>query len=394
MHRLLNLQSKSTRLGIGLMSGTSVDGIDAALVKIQGCGLQTQVELLHFINHAYPAGLREQLLEISKPGGGNVETICRMNVLVGELFAQASLALLEAAEVDPEKVDFIGSHGQTIHHLPESEKMFGIDIRATLQIGEASVICKRTGILTVADFRPADLALQGQGAPLVPYFDFLIFRSEEKNRALVNVGGISNFTLLKAAGSIDDVHAYDTGPGNMLIDWLMQMLFAIPYDFGGEIALQGNVSPELLDFAMKHPYLEILPPKSTGREAFGSEFAQSFLQEAKRLNMQKNDIIASASEFTVRSLAEAYRRDVAPDLLVDEFIISGGGTHNRYLMNRFEAELAPAVTKTTDVFGLSSDAKEAICFAVLANETLSGNSGNVPSATGASGATILGKLCF
>ncbi len=392
--RIMDISQKGERLAIGLMSGTSVDGVDAALVKIKGSGLQTDITLEGFLSFPYPDGLKEVVLENSTPGQGSVDGLCRLNVLLGEIFAHASQALLKAAGVSPEQVDFIGSHGQTVQHLPEKEKQFGYDIQATLQIAEPAVIARRTGILTVADFRPADLALGGQGAPLVPYFDYLLFRSDVKNRALLNIGGISNFTVLIKNGTVNDVIAYDTGPGNMVLDWLMQALLKKPFDESGKTAQSGQISEPLLKTALLHPYFAKRPPKSTGREEFGEVFSKTFLKEAQKLNLSVEDTIATAAQLTIEGVWHSYESDVKPAVQIDEWIISGGGAKNKFLLAQLGKRAAPAQVKIIDDLGLSSDAKEAVCFAVLANETLMGNCNNVPSATGAAKQTILGKICF
>jgi anhydro-N-acetylmuramic acid kinase len=394
MERLQKLHSKDQKLIVGLISGTSLDGVDAALVKIKGQGTETKVELLHFLTYRYPDGLKEVILENSTPGQGRVEDICRLNFLLGEIFAQATMSLLEAAGYKTEEVDLIGSHGQTIHHLPEEEMLFDYKIRSTLQLGEPSVIAKRTGIITVADFRPADMAVGGEGAPLVPYFDFVLFHSTDKNRCLLNIGGIANFTVLKNKCRVEEVMAFDTGPGNMVIDALMQKLFQKPFDEQGRTALSGQVSKELLRVGLEHSFFKKPPPKSTGREEFGESFCNRFLTEGTRLNLKPEDIISTASELTVETIWQSYQNFVLPVVEFDELIISGGGTENQYIMESLRNRSKDVAVKAIDDFGIPSEAKEAVCFAVLANETISGSPNNVPNATGASRQTILGKICF
>ncbi len=393
MQALQNIWSKNPRLAVGLMSGTSLDGVDAALVTIFNHGVQTKVELRHFITFPYPPGLKEKILEISTPGRGSVDQICQLNVLLGEVFATAAKELLRVAGVDPQTVDFIGSHGQTVHHLPQEKELFGYKFRATLQLAEPAVIAKRTGILTVADFRPADLALGGQGAPLVPYFDYLLFRSDEKNRALLNIGGIANLTILKKGCQVEDILAFDTGPGNMVVDALMTKLFGKPYDENGAIAQSGRVSEALLLDALNHPYFSRPFPKSTGREEFGGRFCERFLDEANRLQLKPGDILATAAELTVRAIWANYENFIAPKIVLEELIVSGGGSRNLFMINSLRQKAQTIAVKVIDEFGISAKAKEAVCFAVLANETISGNPNNVPAATGASRPTILGKIC-
>ncbi len=384
---------KPERVAVGLISGTSVDGVDAALVKVRGSSSATQIAFLDFLTHPYPVGLPEVIIENSQPGHGSVDRICSLNAVLGEVFAEAVLLLLKRAGASPAEVDFIGSHGQTVHHLPIESEVFGFRCRSTLQLGEPCVIAKRTGILTVADFRPSDMALGGEGAPLVPYFDFIMFRSEQQTRALVNIGGIANITLLPKAGDASAVLALDTGPGNMVIDKVMQRLFGLPYDAGGKVAAQGKASEKLLTELLQHPYFGKRPPKSTGREEFGADFAEGLIERAEGLGLTPEATVATAAELTVRSLFQSYDRDLRPVARASEFIVSGGGVHNQYLMRRL-AEISGMPVNKIDKYGVPSDAKEAICFAVLANETLHGVPSSLPSATGAARSAVLGKICL
>ncbi len=387
------IRQQEQKQAIGLMSGTSVDGVDAALVKITGDGLDTKVSVQQFLMYPYPDGLQAEILACSRPGSGSVDSICRLNVILAEVFSSAVFALLDAAGQKPSAIDFIGSHGQTVHHLPDLEECFGYQIRSTLQIGEPSLIAKRTGILTVADFRPADMAVGGQGAPLVPYFDFLLFRSEETSRALLNIGGIANATLLRRGCSIDEVIASDTGPGNMVIDAVCQRLFNLPFDDGGRIASRGALSESLLNWALEHRYFERPLPKTTGREVFGDAFVGRFLEQGRQGLVAADDLVATAAELTVQSIWRSYQRDFATNMPVDEFLVSGGGAHNQYLMQRLDAISGSIDVRPMHHSGISADDKEAVCFAVLANETLCGNLANVPAATGAARRTVLGKIC-
>ncbi|MFQ5709073.1 MAG: anhydro-N-acetylmuramic acid kinase [bacterium] len=393
MNRLQKLFTKQEKHAVGLISGTSLDGVDAALVRIKNHGLATELELLHFITMPYPAPLKEKLLELSTPGQGSVDEICRVNVLLGEIFADAVSHLLDAAGVQAADVDLIGSHGQTVQHLPRERVDFGYKTRSTLQLGEPSVIAKRTGIITVADFRQADMAVGGEGAPLVPYFDFVVFRSAEKNRALLNLGGIANLTILRKNCSLEEVLAFDSGPANMLIDELMHRLFKKPFDENGVIARSGQPSKKLLARALQHDYFGRKPPKSTGREEFGMAFCTKFLEQANRLKLTPSDIVATAAEFTALSIWNSYRDFVAPEIPLDELIVSGGGTRNAAVMESLRLKFKGIVVTPIDTYGIPADAKEAICFAVLANETLAGHANNVPAATGASQPTVLGKIC-
>ncbi len=386
------LQNKKTKLVVGLISGTSVDGIDVALVRIQGAGLNTRLRLLAFDTVSYPKGLRELVLANSLPGTGSVDLICRLNILYAELFAAAVRRIARNARIPLRSIDLIGSHGQTVHHLPKAERMFGKRVRATLQIGDPSTIAQLTGITTVGDFRTADMAVGGQGAPLVPYFDFLLCRSRTKNRILLNLGGIANFTLLPKNCTVSDVLAFDTGPANMVIDALMMRFFKRRFDRNGSVALRGEVVPELISWMMLHPYVRRRPPKSTGREEFGEMFVKQLLQRARRVRPE--DLIASVTEFTPLSVFDQYNRYLSRKMNVDEVLVSGGGAHNKAIMQGLQHYFAPARVMRIEKIGVSADAKEAVLFALLANETTHELPSNVPSVTGARRPVILGKICL
>jgi anhydro-N-acetylmuramic acid kinase len=291
-------------------------------------------------------------------------------------------------------IDLIGSHGQTIHHVPEKVNSFERQISSTLQIGDPSVLAKLTGITTVGNFRTADMALNGQGAPLVPYFDYLLFHSNELNRGLLNIGGISNITLLKKGCTQEDVLAFDTGPGNMMIDSLMQKFFDRPYDKNGRITASGSVNEELLNaLIVNDQFIEKNPPKSTGREYYGESFYLNLLEEFK--NVDKEDWIATVTEFTAYAVYRSYEKFIREEAELDELLISGGGANNKELTKKIHKRFGSKVdVKVIDEIGISGDAKEAICFAVLANETISGNTANIPRTTGADKATILGQICL
>src|ERR1041384_738413 len=269
MNVIERVSKKKKKLIVGLMSGTSADGIDAVLVEVRGSGAKTRVKQLAFASYPFPHPLTRFILRNSDARTARLDDIARLNVLMGALFADAAKKIIRRAGVAPKKVDLIGSHGQTIQHLPAARRLFGKDVRATLQIGNPSVIAKLTGITTVGDFRLGDMAVGGTGAPLVPFVDYLLLRSKKEHRALVNIGGIANMTLLPAGGSIEDVIAFDTGPGNMVIDYLARTLYGMSYDIGGRIASRGKLIPSLLGWMAAHPYLRRPPPKSAGRELSG-----------------------------------------------------------------------------------------------------------------------------
>ncbi len=392
MKQLFDLFQKETRLAIGLMSGTSLDGIDAVLVEIKGSGPGTKARQVDFITLPFPAGLKEFILRNSQSGTSDVAEIARLNFLIAQLYAEAVFALCKHAGVDARSVDMIGSHGQTIQHLPQKVRMFGKDVSATLQIGDPSVIAKLTGIITIADFRVGDVALGGQGAPLVPYFDFIFFRSDKVSRALLNIGGIANITFLPKGCRENDVMAFDTGPGNMLVDQLANELFGKTYDDEGQIAISGKVLGDMLDFLMKDEFIRKAPPKSTGREQYGRSFITTLMTEFG--DRKKEDMIATATQFTATSVYSNYLLFLKTISDIDELLVSGGGAHNPFLMNALRELFVNTKVATAETGGISADSKEAVCFAVLANETISGNPTNLPRVTGAERTTMLGKICL
>ena len=375
---------------IGLMSGTSADGVDAALVDV---GLEeTSVRLVAFTNLPYPPELRREILEVSEAERGNVDKICRLHVVLGEWFARAAFNVCREAGIEMSKVDLIGSHGQTVHHLPEAYSAFGVVTRSSLQIADPCVIAERTGVTTVADFRARDLAVGGQGAPLVPLVDYLLFGSGREGRVLLNIGGISNVTVLPSGCGPEDVIAFDTGPGNMLLDALAVVLTGgrLAFDVGGALAASGDVSDPLLEEMMRHPFLKRVPPKSTGRETFGATLVRDTL--AWRGRVPDEDLIATATAFTARSIADALKRFVLPVSPVGRMAVSGGGGRNPVLMDMLRGALPGVDVCQTDALGVPLDAKEAIAFAVLANATVEGRPGNLPAATGASKPVVLGVV--
>ena len=392
MSKLATLQKKRSKLIVGLISGTSADGIDAALVRVNGGGTSTRVAQIALDSYQYPPELRTLILGNSLPGTGSVDLICELNVLVAHFFADAVKKIARKARVALPEIDLIGSHGQTVHHLPVPKKSFGKLIRSGLQIGDPSTIAKLTGIVTVGDFRMGDMAVGGQGAPLVPYFDYVALRSRTKNRIVLNLGGIANFTALPKKCTSTDVVAFDTGPSNMVIDALMMKFYGRKYDTGGEVAMKGKIIPELLANLMTMPYFAMRPPKSTGRELFGAMVLPGILAyEGKTVT---EDLIATVTRWTTFSVFDQYKRFVVKKMKADEVIVSGGGAHNQAIMRALEEYFKPAPVKRLESLGFSADAKEAICFAILANETISERPSNVPSVTGAKRPVVMGKICL
>jgi anhydro-N-acetylmuramic acid kinase len=376
------------------MSGTSVDGVDVAIVEIEGNWIDTKIKLIGFMEYPYPPGLKEVILGNSVKESSNVYDISQLNFLIPKIYSEAVFELLTKLNMSADEIDLIGSHGQTIHHVPEPVEIFGKRISSTLQIGDPSVLAKLTGVTTVGNFRTADMALKGQGAPLVPYFDYLLFHSNDLNRGLLNIGGISNITLLKKGCTQEDVLAFDTGPGNMLIDSLVQRFFGKPFDEDGKITASGSVNEDLLNaLIIKDNFIEKDPPKSTGREYYGEIFYLSLLDDFA--DVKKEDWIATVTEFTAYAVYRNYEKFIRDEAVLDELLISGGGANNKELTKKIHDRFGADVdVKVIDEIGVSADAKEAICFAVLANETISGNTANIPRTTGASKATILGQICL
>lgn len=372
---------------VGLMSGTSLDGIDAALVKINGVGKNTNVELIDFLTLSLPSDVKEEIKIACSEDKSSVDLICSLNFKLGKLFAEATKNVCIKAGFDIEKLDFIASHGQTIYHLPNSRENL---VPSTLQIGEPAVIAYETGVKVISNFRVMDMAAGGEGAPLVPYSEYVLYGSDKENVALQNIGGIGNVTVIPKGGDIDRIFAFDTGPGNMIIDEVVLRLFNLSYDADGKIAATGSVQEDMLDDLMSHPYIYALPPKTTGREDFGEQFVDKLLEKYK--NKKPEDILATVTMFTAKSIAENYKKFIIDKVDLNKAVIGGGGAHNKTLLSYLKKELPTIEIVTQDDIGLSSDAKEAIAFVILGNETLHNGFSNVPSATGAKDKVILGNI--
>lgn len=395
---LSGFQAAQDRRIIGLMSGTSADGIDAALIRLRekremDDGLS--LDVLGFDTIAFPPGLRDRVMEVSDPETGRIDELGRLHFELGELFARAAASVAGSAGLSMAEVDLIGSHGQTVHHLPERAARFGVETGATLQIGDPSVIAQRTGVVTVGDFRAADVARGGQGAPLVPYVDYLLFKHPAKSRGLLNLGGIANLTVLPPDPKPEEVMAFDTGPANMLIDAVARMELGRDMDPDGAGARRGKPSENLVAKVLSMRYFELPPPKSTGRELFGGHCAAALVRAGREAGLTAEDLLATATEITVRSIADACRRFVEPIVTrLDEMIVSGGGAKNGFMLERLARVLSPVAVTTSDDHGLSSDAKEAVAFAILADRTVRARPGSLPGATGADRPAVLGKICL
>ncbi len=386
----------------GLMSGTSADGIDAALVEIAGSGRDTRVQLRQFLCLPHSAEMRGAILDACNAETARVPNLCALNAALGEKFAEAAIAVAEAAGITLADVDAIASHGQTIWHQPEPRAIGGLAVTGTLQLGEPSVIAARTGCRVVSNFRAADMAAGGQGAPLVPYFDWALLTSDTESRAALNIGGIANVTYLPKGAALNDVIAFDTGPGNILIDELIGRFTdgKRQYDHSGEMASSGQHSLMMTEFLLSDAYFERSPPKSTGRELFSIGFIDRFMgfwqraadRETVPISDLYPDILATATMATAASIRMALELWLNPRGGVETVIVGGGGVHNKTLMRTLTDLLAPARIATLEDFGIPGDAKEAMAFAVLAYETIHGRPSNVPSATGASRPAILGSI--
>ena len=395
---LARLARKKTLRVAGLMSGTSADGVSAAICDIGPRGLGVRA----FRTYPYSGELRARIFRLFEPRTSRVDDLCHLNFALGEVFAAALARLAKESRVPLRSIDLIGSHGQTIQHLPAGVRFCGRLLRSTLQIGEPCVIAERTGIATVADFRPRDVAAGGQGAPLVPFADRFLFRDRKKRRAVQNVGGIANVTYLPPGPPFtanrqpvtdNRLLAFDTGPGNMVIDRLAWRATGgrRSFDAGGRLAARGTIDARLLAELMCHPFLARRPPKSTGREQFGVHFADELWRRGRRQRLGPEDLLATATAFTARSIADAYARFLPGP--VDEVVLCGGGARNRTLLGMLRAEL-PRRTKLVppERFGVTAESREAVCFAILAWATLKGLAGNVPAATGARQPVVLGKI--
>ncbi len=386
MKWLESIINKDERLVIGLMSGTSMDGIDTALVRITGCGFDTNIELLEFATYPYENRIRFALQEINNLSATKLSDL---NFVVGEAFSDATISIIEKAGLTPDEIDLVGSHGQTVYHNPPSIES---EFSSTLQIGEADVIAEKTGITTIADFRTRDMALGGEGAPLVPYVDYLLFRDEQKIKIALNIGGIANSTLVTS--NLDEVFAYDSGPGNMLIDDVVRIHThgKENFDDKGKLAENGDVEYKILYHLLNSDYYKEKPPKTTGRERYGREEAEKLYKLVENKSISLNVLISTLVQFTVDTIYNSYEDFIFSKWKIEEVILSGGGAFNAVMVERLAEKLKPIPLNISDKYNIPPDTKEAIAFAILANESIFTNYSNLPNVTGARSGAPLGKI--
>jgi anhydro-N-acetylmuramic acid kinase len=379
-HPIITLIGKERKRVVGLMSGTSLDGIDAALVDVDGCGADARVALVDFRTTPYTAAQQGAIHALFS---GDAAALCQGNFQLGEWLADAARAIAGA-----QPIDLVGSHGQTVWHQPPSAG----GVASTLQLGEPAVIAARTGAVTVGDFRVADVAHGGEGAPLLPYADWLLFRAPGRVRALQNIGGIAN--VARVSDDREATFAFDNGPGNVMVDALMPAASngAETIDRGGAWSARGRVQEDLVAELMRDDYLTKSPPKSTGRERYGAPATLAWA--ARHADRAPLDLLATAVAFAARAIADSYRRFLVPRGAIDEVVVSGGGAHNATLMAELARQLSPIPVRAFAERGIDADAKEAVAFALFAVQAIHAEPANVPSVTGARRPAILGKICL
>ncbi len=391
---LTRLVTKPDRLVCGIMSGTSVDAVDIVLARLRGSGASLGVEIVHYAETLYSEELQQRIFHNCEVSSSNVNDICLLHTAIAHTYADAVRAACTEAGLALTAVDLIGMHGQTLRHLPDRIDIAGQGIRSTLQIGSGPTLATLLQIPVVYDFRAGDMALGGQGAPLVPYIDHLLFQSEEEDRVLLNIGGIANLTLLPRGGELHDAVAFDTGPGNMLVDALMRKFYGREFDEDGLVASSGTVNGDLLSWMLRHPFFRLRPPKSTGRESFGEDYLEDLLNVARDLSvLDIADVVATVSECTVRGIS-MHLRALLPSPQRFRLLLSGGGARNQYFTEGLHYAFPDARVESTAALGVAPESKEALAFAVLANEWLMGNPANLPSATGANRSALLGALAL
>jgi anhydro-N-acetylmuramic acid kinase len=393
----LSPTKKQEYLAIGMMSGTSVDGVDAALVRFTIQGDKMEAQLLEFVSVAYPRDIRERVFTVFKDEAGSLDLACQLNFEIGMVFSRAAERLIVSSGFPRQGITVIGSHGQTLYHLPPGDKTIGKYTPSTLQVGEASLIAQQTGLPVASDFRTADMAAGGNGAPLISTADFYLFSHKTKTRIIQNIGGIANCTYLHAGGGMNDVIAFDTGPGNMVADGLVSTFTKGKerFDRKGQRAISGRVNQKLLASLLKDLYFKKKPPKTTGREKYGIQFVEDLISQGRKLKLSENDMIATATQLTVDSIILAYEKFCYPKGIPHEVMLGGGGAKNQFILNGIRAKIPPDTRFLThESLGINSKAKECIGFALLGLLCILGKPGNITSATGAKKSVTLGKLYY
>ncbi len=394
-NRLIEIMEKDTRIIAGMMSGTSVDGVDVAVVELAGHGRGLRYRVLGTHIYSFPKHVRRWIIDLTERNCC-IDSVCIGNFLVGDVFSRAFMEAIESIGISLRDIDAIASHGQTIYHIPEYVELHGHRYRCTLQLGSPQIIAEKTGVATVGDFRIRDVAAGGHGAPIIAYVDYAILSDDTKNRVIQNIGGIANVTVVPKSPRLEDIYAFDTGPGNMVINEAVKILTngSMDYDPNGEIASRGSVDTELLRELMEHPYISRHPPKTTGREMFGSGFTRRVVEKALRKSLAPEDIVATLTMFVVKSIIVNYELFILPKLSVDEAVIGGGGARNRTLMHWLGEELRSRGIRLVlhEDLGIDSKFKEALGMAILGHESLSLLPNNVPGATGARRNVVLGVI--
>ena len=393
MRRVEDLASKETRLVIGLMSGTSCDGIDASLVRISGSGLGIRVQELGFVSLAYESSFRERLLLLAQGKIGGSEELLMVSMRLGELFVLSAKKLCDESNTAYSSIDLIGSHGHTLYHIPQSRQYFDSTVRGSLQVGEASLLAEAFSCAVVSDFRVRDMAAGGQGAPLVPYTEYLLFRDKEKDVALLNLGGIGNITILNKGCIPEQVIAFDTGPANMVIDALVYRYSGglSLYDEGGSMAGQGTICHSMLTWMESmDDYLALPLPKTTGREHYGKEYVEGLERKREELSLSSFDLLATVTEYTALCVLRGLEHFAKN--MPQRLIVSGGGSHNKTLLSFLRRLLQDTEVLTQEDLGYNSDSKEAVAFAILANEAVCGRANTLVGATGARHPVVMGKI--
>jgi len=379
---------------VGLMSGTSCDGLDIALIEILGFGEKTNFNFLNGKTVPYSSAQRALLIDFISADNIVLKVISQLNFYLPKIWSEMMLNFLNEIGLNTSDIDLIGSHGQTVWHQPGAEKIEGKQISSTLQIGDPAVLAQLLGIPVVGDFRVADVAVGGQGAPLIPYFDWILFKDFGKNILSVNIGGMSNFTFIPQDGDINKVKAFDCGPGNVLINMAMQKLFNKTHDENGKIASSGALSEELFHFIISNDnFVDLDPPKSTGREQYDLRFIETLLKFAVDSNISRENVIHTLSSYTVYAIFKNYQLFIQNIANIDAIVIAGGGLYNKFVISQLEDYFQKIKVKPIINYDIKNDLKEAIGFAVLANETIKSQPSNIPSATGAKKSVILGKIC-